>query len=303
VTNLNDRAFRHLETQEQLMKFGLSMFPTDFSIGAVDLARAAEDNGFESLWFPEHTHIPAERKTPWPGGAELPLAYSHSLDPFIALGAAAAVTSTLKLGTGVCLVIEHDPITLAKEVASVDYVSNGRFLFGIGGGWNLEEMANHGTDPARRWSVLRERMLAMRQIWTEDEASFHGRHVNFDRIWQWPKPVQRPHPPIVVGGNGTRTLERVLEYGDEWGPIIGRGSDLVERMGELKRLAGEAGRADIPVTIFSLNSHDPKLVERFQAAGASRYVFGLPSAPSQELLPILANCAQIARRFETSVAA
>jgi probable F420-dependent oxidoreductase len=285
------------------MHFGVIMFPTDYGIGVVDLARAAEDLGFESLWLPEHTHIPAERRTPWPGGPDLPREYSHSLDPFVALGAAAARTDTLKLGTGVCLVIEHDPIVLAKEVASVDFVSNGRFLFGIGAGWNLEEMQNHGTDPARRWGVLRERILAMKEIWTHDEATYHGRYVNFDRIWQWPKPIHRPHPPIVVGGNGTRTLQRVLEFGDEWGPIIGRGSDLVPRMEELAALAEDAGRAPIPVTIFSLSSHDPALVERFQAAGASRYVLGLPPAPAEEVLPILKRCAELARQFETPVSA
>ncbi|MBV9577294.1 MAG: LLM class F420-dependent oxidoreductase [Chloroflexi bacterium] len=280
------------------MDFGVLMFPTDFSIGVVDLARATEDLGFESLWLPEHTHIPAERKTPYPGGTELPLEYSHSLDPFISLAAAAVVTTTLKLGTGVCLVIEHDPIVLAKEVATVDYLSNGRFVFGIGAGWNREEMANHGTDPTRRFAVMRERTLAMREIWTQDEASFHGKFVNFDRIWQWPKPVQRPHPPILVGGNGVRTLERVVEYGDEWGPIIGRGdTDLVERMAELQQLAAAAGRKPIPVTIFSLNSHDPRLVERFFNAGASRYIFGLPPRRSEELMPILERCAETARRF------
>lgn len=277
------------------MQFGVTGFATDFNIGITELARATEGLGFESLWVAEHTHIPAERTTPWPGGAELPKEYSHSLDPFVALSAAAAVTTTLKLGTGVCLVIEHDPIVLAKEVASVDYVSNGRFLFGIGGGWNREEMANHGTDPTQRWSVLRERVLAMKQLWTQDEASFHGKHVNFERVWQWPKPVQRPHPPVVVGGNGARTLQRVIEYGDEWGPIIGRGSDLVERMRELDTLSAAAGRGKIPVTIFSLNSHDPKLVERFAAAGASRFIFGLPPAPADKVLPILKRCAEISK--------
>src|SRR5215831_3039234 len=186
------------------------MFPTDYSIGVVDLARAAEDHGFESVWYPEHTHIPADRRTPWPGGPALPRESSHALDPFVAMGAAAAATTRLKLGTGVCLVIERDPITLAKDVASVDYVSGGRFLFGIGGGWNLEEMANHGTDPSKRWTILRERILAMKQLWTEDVASFHGSYVNFDRVWQWPKPIQRPHPPIIIGGNGPRTLRRVI---------------------------------------------------------------------------------------------
>jgi probable F420-dependent oxidoreductase len=280
------------------MQFGVIMFPTDYSIGVVDLARAVEDQGFESLWFPEHTHIPAERKTPWPGGADLPLEYSHPLDPFAALSAAAVATSTLKLGTGVCLVVERDPITLAKEVASVDFISGGRFLFGIGGGWNYEEMANHGTDPAHRWSIMRERILAMKQIWTEDEASYHGRFVNFERVWSWPKPVQKPHPPIVVGGNGPRTLRRVVEYGDEWAPIIGRGPDLVPRMTELAELASAAGRGPIPVTVFAFGSPNPQWVERFHAAGASRYIFGLPAAPAETVLPFLGRCAEIARRYE-----
>jgi probable F420-dependent oxidoreductase len=285
------------------MDFGVIMFPTDYSIGAVELAQAVEGEGFESLWFPEHTHIPAERRTPWPGGAELPREYSHSLDPFVGLAAAAAATTRLKLGTGVCLVIERDPITLAKDVASVDFISGGRLLFGIGGGWNLEEMSNHGTDPNLRWSVLRERILAMKQIWTADEATFHGKYVNFERIWQWPKPVQRPHPPIIVGGNGPRTLRRVVEYGDEWAPIIGRGPDLIARMSELAELASAAGRAPIPVTVFAFGQPNPAWVEQYQAAGASRYIFGLPAAPAETVLPFLARCADIARQFAPTAAA
>jgi probable F420-dependent oxidoreductase len=168
------------------MQFGVTMFLTEYTLPVTDLARAAEDLGFESLWIPEHTHIPADRRSPWPGGAELPREYSHSLDPFLSLTAAAAVTSQLRLGTGVCLVVERDPITTAKEVSTLDRLSNGRFLFGVGGGWNLEEMGNHGTDPSRRWVLMRERILAMKQIWTQDEAEFHGELVQFDRIWQWP---------------------------------------------------------------------------------------------------------------------
>jgi alkanesulfonate monooxygenase SsuD/methylene tetrahydromethanopterin reductase-like flavin-dependent oxidoreductase (luciferase family) len=176
-------------------------------------------------------------------------------------------------------------------------------VFGIGGGWNYEEMANHGTDPSRRWSILRERVLAMKEIWTHDEAEFHGKYVSFDRIWQWPKPVQRPHPPIMVGGNGPRTLQRVLEFGDEWGPIVGRGPDLESRMADLARLTAEAGRQPIPVTVFSLRSADPKLVEQYQAAGAARFVFGLQAAPADELLPNLKHCAEVARQFTQSTAA
>jgi len=281
------------------MLFGVFMFPTEYTIKVVDLARASEDLGFESLWVPEHTHIPVARKSPWPGGAELPREYSHTLDPFLALSAAAAVTTRLRLGTGVCLVIEKDPIVTAKEVATLDLLSDGRFLFGVGGGWNLEEMADHGTDPATRWKVMRERILAMKQIWTEEEATFHGRHVNFERIWSWPKPIQRPHPPVIVGGNGPRTLRRVVEYGDEWAPIIGRGPDLIPRFAELGELAAAAGRPPIPITVFAFGRPNPEWVAQYQAAGASRYIFGLPAAPTETVLPILEQCADIARRYAT----
>jgi probable F420-dependent oxidoreductase len=282
------------------VQFGVLMFPTDYSIGVVDLARAAEDHGFESLWLPEHTHIPADRKTPWPGGPELPREYSHALDPFVAMGAAAAATSRLKLGTGVCLVVERDPITLAKDVASVDHLSGGRFLFGIGGGWNLEEMANHGTDPSKRWTILRERILAMKQLWTEDVASFQGNYVNFDRVWQWPKPVQRPHPPIIVGGNGPRTLRRVVDYGDGWGPIVGRGPSIVPRMADLASMAADAARSPIPVTIFSLGVNDEKLIDEYQAAGASRFIFGVRAAPADDVLPVLERYAKLARPYTSA---
>jgi probable F420-dependent oxidoreductase len=280
------------------MQFGVFMFPTDYSISIVDLARAAEDHGFESLWVPEHTHIPTDRRTPWPGGAELPREYSHPLDPFIALGAAAAVTTRLKLGTGVCLVVERDPITLAKEVATLDYLSGGRFLFGVGGGWNVEEMANHGTEASQRWLLMRERILAMKAIWTHDEAEFHGKLVNFDRLWSWPKPVQQPHPPVIVGGNGPRTLKRVLDYGDAWIPIHGRGPDLVERIGELARLTEEAGHAPIPVSIFGLRTVDEATLERYRKAGVRRFVIGLPPGPPSDVLPLLKHHAETARKFE-----
>jgi probable F420-dependent oxidoreductase len=277
------------------MQFGVFMFPTEYSIGVTDLARASEDLGFESLWFPEHTHIPAERRTPWPGGPELPREYSHALDPFIALGMAAAVTTQLRVGTGVCLVIERDPITLAKEVATLDVASGGRFLFGVGGGWNLEEMSNHGTDPTTRWKLLRERILAMKQIWASEEASFHGSYVSFDRIWSWPKPVQQPHPPIIVGGNGPHTLARVLEYGAGWMPIPGRrGPPVEDRLRDLPRLAAEAGRGAIPVTIFSTQP-DPRAIEHWAELGVSRCIFSMPSASPDEVLPRLKQCAEAGR--------
>jgi probable F420-dependent oxidoreductase len=274
------------------MQFAVTIFPTEYSIPIVELARAAEDMGFESLWVPEHTHTPVERRTPWPGGATLPLEYSHSLDPFLALTAAAAVTSQLRLGTGVALVVERDPIIMAKEVATLDRLSGGRFLFGVGGGWNIEEMANHGTSPGRRWKLMHERILAMKQIWTRDEAEFHGELVNFDPIWQWPKPVQRPHPPIVVGGNGPHTLRRVIAYGDEWMPIAGRADSTIEaRIGELQVLTKEAGRPPIPVSIFGVRP-DPPAIAHWAELGVSRCIFGLPAASSEEVLAHLRRCVE-----------
>ena len=264
------------------MQFGVSMFPTRYSIGPAELARAVEERGFESLFFPEHTHIPTSRRSPWPGGADLPPEYRETLDPFLALTAAASVTDRLLLGTGVCLVVERDPITLAKEVATLDLLSGGRFLFGIGGGWNREEMENHGTDPTRRFAVLRERVLAMKEIWTKDEAEFHGDHVDFDPIWSWPKPVQRPHPPVLVAGNGPGTLDRVMEYGDGWIPIPGRGAvTLGEGTERLQAMATEQGRPPMPVTVFGARP-DPEVLAHYAASGVDRVLFALPSVEAAE---------------------
>jgi probable F420-dependent oxidoreductase len=257
------------------MKFGIAMFPTDEAVDPGTLARLVEERGFESLFFPEHTHIPSSRETPYPAGGELPTEYSHTHDPFVALAAAAAVTERLLLATGICLVIQRDPITTAKQVASLDQISGGRFLFGVGAGWNLEEMRNHGTDPQRRFSLMRERVEAMKAIWTEDEASYHGRYVNFDSIWCWPKPIQKPYPPVLVGGNGERVLERVVAFGDEWMP--NRASGLRQRIADLQRLAEEAGRDPIPVTLSGANP-DPERIERGEQAGVHRCTFYLPSA-------------------------
>ena len=279
------------------MKYGVMMFPTDYAIPVTELGRAAEDLGFESLLFPEHTHIPTSRKSPWPGGPVLPNEYSHTLDPFVAMAAVAAVTSTLKVGTGICLVVERDPITLAKEVASVDHLSGGRVLFGVGGGWNLEEMENHGTKPSLRWKIMRERILAMKEIWTKDEAEYHGEHVAFDPIWSWPKPVSKPHPPILVGGDGPRTLQRVIEYGDEWMPIPGRGSDLRGRIEELQAMAKTAGRDPIPVSLFGVPPR-ADFVERMRAledVGVHRIFFGLPPADAATVLPLLRSAAEIVK--------
>jgi probable F420-dependent oxidoreductase len=251
------------------VEHGLALFPTDYSIQPAELARLAEERDFESLWFTEHTHIPVSRETPWPGGADLPREYSHSYDTFTALSFAAAATERIKLGTGVCLVIEHDPIVLAKVVASLDRLSGGRFQFGVGAGWNREEMRNHGTDPRRRFEVLRERVEAMKEIWTSDEAEYHGEFVDFDPIWCWPKPLQQPHPPILVGGEGPKVLDRVLAYGDEWFPIrIQSVEGLKERIDELRQRAGSR----VPVSLFAAKP-EPRAIERLAWAGVDRVVF------------------------------
>ena len=238
----------------------------------------AEERGFESLFLPEHTHIPVSRQTPYPGGSELPPEYSHTLDPFVALAAIAAATEHLKIGTGVCLIIQRDPIVMAKEVATVDHISGGRFLFGVGAGWNIEEMGNHGTDPSTRFRRMRESVEAMKAIWTQDEAEYHGRIIDFDPIWCWPKPVQKPHPPVLVGGLGEKVLDRVVAYGDEWIPNrVKSPEDLGERIAELQRRAEAAGRGRIPVTVFGAKP-EVRLLERLKAAGVTRSLFYLPGA-------------------------
>jgi probable F420-dependent oxidoreductase len=275
------------------MKLGLYMFPTHYAMRPDELARAAEEHGFESLFFPEHTHIPASRETPWPGGGDLPKEYAHTLDLFVALTAAAVATERLLVGAGICLVVERDPIITAKEVASLDHLSGGRVLFGVGGGWNREEMGNHGTDPSVRFDVLRERVLAMKALWTEEEASFSGKHVEFERVWSWPKPVQRPHPPVLVGGNGPKTLERVLEYGDGWMPIVRRNPERVaERIGELRAMEAESGRDPVPLTLFGVRARAEE-VERWREAGADRLLFPLPPAGPKETLERLARYAEL----------
>ncbi|HYE92573.1 MAG TPA: LLM class F420-dependent oxidoreductase [Terriglobales bacterium] len=276
------------------MHYGIVMFPTDYAIRPDDLAKAAEQRGFESLWVPEHTHIPASRKSPWPGGGPLPKEYWHSHDPFVALAMAAAVTTKLKLGTGICLVIERDPITTAKEVASLDFLSKGRFLFGIGGGWNAEEMEHHGTPFKTRWRVLRERVLAMKELWTKEEAEFHGEFVNFDKSWAYPKPVQKPHPPILMGGDGPTTIDRVLEFCDGWMPIAARMQNGAEKIAELQRRAKEKGRGPIPVTAF-MPKPDRAVLDGLEAAGCDRVVLGLPSDGADKVLGILDGYTKLMR--------
>lgn len=253
------------------MKHGLAIFATDEGIRPDELARLAEERGFESLFFPDHTHIPAARSSASPRGGELPREYSHTLDPFVALMSAAAATRELRLGTGICLLVERDPITTAKTVATLDYLSGGRALFGVGAGWNVEEMENHGTNPKRRFALLKERVEAMKAIWTQDEASYDGEFVKFDRICSWPKPQQQPHPPVLVAGNGPKVLDRVLAYGDEWLPEPEDG--LTNRMRELQERARSAGREPVPITVYGAKPED---VQSYAEAGAHRCVYWLP---------------------------
>jgi len=281
------------------MKYGIAMFPTDYSIQADVLARELEARGFESLWLPEHTHIPASRKSPWPGNAPLPREYWHTLDPFVALGAAAAVTKTLMLGTGICLVIERDPIILAKEVASLDHISGGRVLFGIGGGWNAEEMEDHGTPFAERWKILRERISAMKAIWTQEEAEYHGKYVNFDKLWSYPKPVQKPYPPILMGGAGPHARQRAADFDGHWMPIGGRAysEPIAESMADFRARAEKAGRdpAAVTVSIFGVAPDEAKLAA-LRDAGVTRVVFFVPSAIADTVLPLLDGYAAVARK-------
>src|ERR1700730_14539319 len=254
------------------MDTGVAISPTHDAVSPADLARLAEERGHESLFFPEHTHIPADRQSPWPGGGELPRKDAHTFELFVAVAAAVTVTSRLRVGSGICLVIERDPITTAKEVASVDYLSGGRFEFGVGAGWNREEMADHGTDPRRRMAILRERVEAMKAIWTADEASYEGEYVAFDRIWSLPKPAQRPHPPVLVGGNGPGVLDRVLAFGDAWFPNHDRG-DVLDRAASLR------ARADRPVGLMVMGiPAEAKVLEAYAAAGFRRAVHWLRSA-------------------------
>lgn len=276
------------------MLFGVAMFATDYAIRPDELAIELEQRGFESLWLPEHTHIPVSRRTPYPAGGDLPKEYSHTYDLFIALTAAAMATTKLRVASGICLVIERDPITTAKEVASLDMLSGGRLLFGIGGGWNAEEMENHGTDFKKRWRLLRERVLAMKEIWTKDEAEFHGEFVNFDKIWSYPKPTQKPHPPVLMGGDGAKTFDRVIEFCDGWMPIGYRLENLPEKVATLRQRAEAAGRdpKTISVSIFGANP-DPAALEKLESVGVERAIFMVPPADRDTVLPLVDKYASL----------
>ncbi len=279
------------------MRFGVMMFPTDYSIGPGELGAMVEERGFESLFFPEHTHIPVSRKTPYPAGGELPREYWHTYDPFIALTAAAAATEQLRVATGICLVIERDPIITAKQVASVDRLSGGRLLFGVGAGWNIEEMANHGTDGATRFDVMRERVEAMKAIWTEEEPSYHGRYVNFDPLWSWPKPLQQPHPPILVGGNGPTVVDRVLAIGDEWMPnAMPDAGALQQRIRDFHERAAAAGRSGMGVTLYAAPAKAQAIAD-YERAGVDRYVFLLRSEAHEEVEPRLDRLQEVIAEY------
>ena len=256
---------------------GIFYFATEYGHNVVDVARDAEQRGFESLWLPEHTHIPVSRKTPYAGGAELPKEYAHTLDPFVALAAVATATKHIRLATGISLLIERDTITMAKTLATLDLLSNGRAILGVGGGWNREEAEHHGVEWSQRFQKLEEQITAIKIIWANDEASFHGEHVRFDPIWSWPKPIQRPRPPIVLGGETDHTLRRVIKYCDGWLPRARDPEIIVRGIARLNELAEEAGRdaESISVNVFAPRP-DAELIDRFKGMGVARIVLWLP---------------------------
>jgi probable F420-dependent oxidoreductase len=292
------------------VRIGISTFVTDEGIRPAELGRALEERGFESLFVAEHTHIPVRRETPyipnremyWPAYGELPRIYYRTIDPFVTLTSVATVTSRLLVATGAALVVEREPIKLAKEVASLDLISGGRAIVGVGAGWNREEMRNLGTDPATRMALVRERVLAMKEIWSHEEAEFHGRFVDFDPIYSWPKPIQQPHPPVLVGGDGPGVLDRVVEYGDGWMPILGKSVEaLAARMAELRERGEAAGRGRLPVTVYAVPP-DEAVIEELAAAGADRILLQLPTMPRDESLLELDRLSLLADRWRSDVA-
>jgi probable F420-dependent oxidoreductase len=276
------------------MKIGAFMFATDYNIDIVELATAMEDRGFDALFVPEHTHIPSSRLSPFPGGGDLPKKYIHTHDPMVSLAFAAAATKTLTIGTGICLVPQHDPIVLAKAIASLDMLSGGRFVFGIGGGWNVDEMENHGATYDTRFAIMRENILAMKAIWTEDTASFEGDFVNFDKIWSYPKPVQDPHPPILLGGETDYTLRRVVDYCDGWFPRARGGFDPHTAMQRLRKHADAAGRdmRTLQVTVFAAPADKAKL-DSYRQHGIDRVLLEIPDTSRDEVLKLLDNYAKL----------
>jgi len=282
------------------MQVGAAMFFTDYSMSAPDLAKALEARGFESMWAPEHSHIPTSRRSAFQGGGDLPKQYYDVMDPFVTLSAAAAVTRTIKLGTGVCLVIQRDTIQTAKLVASLDRVSGGRFLFGIGGGWNAEEMEDHGTEFKSRFKKMREQIEAMKAIWTSDAAEYDGDLVKFGPMIARPKPVQKPHPPVIVGGAFPHAARRALRYGNGWIPNASRSqyTDVTDFLPQFRQMAAEAGRdlAELPVTVWGVGEDYDRL-RRYEAQGVSRVVVSLPPDNAEKTLPALDRWAELIRRI------
>ena len=270
------------------MLAGVYYVPTDYGIDVAELARALEERGYDSLFFPEHTHIPTSRRTPFPSGGELPKKYKHTHDPFVALSFAAAATHKLKIGTGIALIPQRDPFVTAKSVASLDQLSNGRFIFAIGGGWNVDEMENHGARYETRFKLLRERVLAMKALWTQEEAQFHGEYVNFDPVWMYPKPKQRPHPPVLIGGESDHTIKRVVEFGDGWFPRPRNNWEPKSAVARLHAAAIAAGRdpATLPVTVFAAPPDREKLAA-YREAGIYRVLFEVPDVGRDEILRLL----------------
>jgi probable F420-dependent oxidoreductase len=277
------------------MRVGVFHFPTDYGIEIGELARAVEARGFDSLFVCEHTHIPVSRRTPFPSGGELPKRYKHTHDPFVALSFAAAATRTLRIGTGICLVPQHDPIVTAKSVASLDQLSGGRFEFAIGGGWNVEEMANHGAQYETRFKLLSERVLAMKALWTQEEARFHGELVNFDPVWLYPKPKQKPHPPILLGGETDHTLRRVVEFCDGWFPRARGAFEPRAAVARLARFATDAGRdpASLTITVFAAPA-DRSALASYRDAGIERVLLHVPDLARDEALRELDKLAPLA---------
>jgi probable F420-dependent oxidoreductase len=282
-----------------MLNFGTSMFFTDYSMAPGELGMALEDRGFESVWAPEHSHIPLSRKTPFPGSGDLPKKYYDAMDPFVTLTVAAMSTKTLKVATGICLVAQRDPIQTAKLVASIDQVSGGRFLFGIGNGWNQDEMENHGTVFATRHKLARENVEAMKAIWTKSKAEYHGEFVNFDPMMAWPKPVQKPHPPVIVGGAFPYSARRAIRYGDGWIPQAARGgySEIADMIPEFRKMATEAGRdpASIEITVW-FPKQDADLMKRYEDLGVARVVFNLDSDKADKVMPVIDGLAGLMRK-------
>ncbi len=273
------------------MKFGISTFVNDDSIDPVSLARAIEERGFASLAVAEHTHIPASRRSPYPNGGELPSVYYRTLDPFVTLAAAAAVTSTIELVTGIALLVQRDPIITAKEAASIDLISGGRFVFGVGAGWNIEELRDHGTDPKTRGALLDERIEAIRALWTAEPAEYHGKFVDFEPSYSRPKPVQQPHPPIFIGGNSDATVKRVVRHDAGW---ISNPLPVPELKRRIDQLRERAGR-DVPLAMFGTPS-DPEYWRAAEDLGFGRLALLLPTRPLDDSLRLLDDfAAQVAR--------